>query len=676
MPTPLTGQVTASTSPDDDWEQDYDDADVAPIEEEEEELFGQILEDVDSLESHSEEESATERRTSSSSKGKTSRTRSSKNKSSKGRSTQRSARFAEEDVPGYDWQVVQWSVKDKQGLDIYTLGPNSEETFRARLYHSITARKRQAMSFDWSDLRGCHFTKGMLSVWQHLQPDVFLDWILSNMGLLVLGTCGQNIRSGNEYLALPRSSNVELMKWGIYLFLIMDKDGNVLFAYIGSGTGRLGVFGRCLDYDLLLESFQRSGRIDAKQFFYISEALKAGGNVQIRPLFLVSSLQCSGPRMVAVEGIFTDVFNTLDVTEPSRNPWRSQEAFDAYTEAVPEDMRAVEYKPANRAHQFGQGVKSKSPPCCMIGKGCPGTSDSKKSSIMFMENGELSYGCFACVTSWRNWMVTRGGAADSVASWKQFKLRQTITGEGLTIPHDATCSTCDHTRLLGLEDLENPPFTRLQLGDVGFEYVCVSHESSWRHNGFSEKLALLNPADIEACSDLFVEFLDFRVQYLEAKSEKQDQKQAQDEDVVQCLLCEEEYEGRDMMTLHHRLKEKFEPSFDSSCKYCYGVWQVHERAPSKSKIKSLESYKAVCIRKKDERKLKEDTIEARNRVVCPCGDSSSSKGAPPNFQYKAEYSVFCKSCHAWTLKAIKANTTWTSAQEFVKTLTGRSRKGR
>jgi hypothetical protein len=655
--TPLTDQLTAPTSLDDDWEQDYDDADVAPIEEEEEEVFGQILEDVDSLESHSEEESAKERRTSSSSKGK---------------SAQRSSRFAKEDVPGYDWQVVQWSVKDKQGLDIHILSPNSGETFRARLHHSITVRKRQAMSFDWSDLRGCHFTKGMLSIWQHLQPDVFLDWILSNMGLEVLGTCGQNIRSGNEYLALPGSSNVELMKWGIYLFLILDKDGNVLFAYIGSGTGYLGVFGRCLDYDLLLEKSQRLGHIDGKQFFYISEALKAGGNVQIRPLFLISSLQCSGPRMLAVEGIFTDVFNTLDVTEPSRSPWRTQESLDAYTEAVPEDMRAVEYEPANRAHQFTQGSRSKSPPCCMIGKGCPGTSDSKKSRVMFMENGELAYGCSSCSTSWKNWTVTRGAAADSVASWKQFKLRQTITEEGLTMPHDATCSTCDHTRLLGLEDLENPPWTRLQLGDVGFEYVCVTHESYWRKNGFSDQLALLDPADMEACSDLFVEFLDFRVQNFKAKIEKQNQ----EVEVVQCLLCEEEYERRDMMTLHHRLKAELKPSFDSSCKFCYGVWHVNEQKPSKSKISSFEPFKAECIRKKDERILRDDAAEARNGVVCPCGDSSSSKGAPPNFQYTAQYSTFCKSCYAWVLKEVKANVTWTSAKEFVNTLTGRSRRQR
>jgi len=125
-----------------------------------------------------------------------------------------------------------------------------------------------------------------------------------------------------------------------------------------------------------------------------------GYTVHLRPLLFMAHREISAKRMVAIEGQFTNVFNTFDLAGPVYEPYRTQQILDQYQEGVPDDMMDVKYGGLNRAHQLTQGKSGgSSPPCSLIEKGCQ--LKITPTSLAFTIDGVQTYMCDPCKECWR-----------------------------------------------------------------------------------------------------------------------------------------------------------------------------------------------------------------------------------------------------------------------------------
>lgn len=187
-------------------------------------------------------------------------------------------------------------------------------------------------------------------------------------------------------------------KIGIYISIILDALGRVVGVYIGSGTGINGVAGRWWSYETALKRGFASKA--ERSSSHIAEALKPGHTWHIRPLLLADRDEISTARTIALEGLFTDLCNTMFVGFPSTNPHRSQAVIDAYLEAVPEDMLNAPWKRPNRAHQLKQGARRSSKIPCAV-EICP-YGDGKSTCLTGHIEGRLIYvcgrGCYSHMT--------------------------------------------------------------------------------------------------------------------------------------------------------------------------------------------------------------------------------------------------------------------------------------
>lgn len=528
--------------------------------------------------------------------------------------------------------------------------------FKGRFRHSISVRKGQAMQFDWSKpLEGCHFTKGMLSVWQRLDPEILLHWLMSNVHPAVVEACGQSIRTGKEYLEIPPVSNAELCLWGIYIFIILDAAGNVIFIYIGSGTGVLGVFQRVWSYDKLLASAIRRGSTRARDGTQVVEACGQNRTLHIRRVFGVSRNTCSAPRMLLVEGLCTDVFNALDVTSPIASRYRTEASIKAYPAAVPEDMRAVAYKPLNRAHQFQQGARRVTPACSMIGKGC--TEATKSTMVMFVEDsGNLRYGCNRCYGGWHAWNRRYPSLSmeDRISTWEEHKSLQEKTDFYKPIPKGTLCTVCNE-----------PANTRIVFGDVGSEPSCIAHYQRWNHPGWKDKVSEDQEGDLALWMEVFDEFLVHNAALAENKRVRRDLAE------LECKFCKTFFPIADLQDVPERMRETFNVPFDDSvpalCKKCNSKWHESQRRNRRA-FTSFSDMSAACVTSR----LSLIRGDLARKSKCVCGVDAVYP-PPPGFEFEEAYPGFCKPCHQHVYNQLRKGRSWDTPEDFLDEMDSRER---
>lgn len=505
-------------------------------------------------------------------------------------------------------------------------------------------------------------------MWLRLDARALEDWLVAQMNPEVRQICGRScpdpIEAGDHYLELPSASIEELCMWGIYLFILRDKKGKVIGVYVGSGTGVLGVFQRVWGYDVLIGRARRLGRIPAHTGSYVKLAMTSGFKLDIRPLFLVDKSECSVPRMILVEGIFTDMLNTFDISDPSRHKWRTEATIAAYPEAVLDDMLQVKYKPLNRAHQFAQGARRKSPPCCLIGKGCPEKHES--TMVMFVSAGKLRYGCQECWDSWyffaRREFRAEMSTEAKFDAFVKFKLAQRVTHRNKPIPKDGRCAVCDE-----------PADSRIFFGDVGSRLSCTNHSIYWNNSVHPGEIAARNQADdLDAWEAAFKEFVSHYEGVAETKRLREE-----DEDTA-CRICNVECEIADLQCVPKAMKDQFgtvplPEVVPVICKGCVLIWQ---RCKNGSKLKtsiqvgSFEQYEGYCV----ESRLHVETVKRAKEATCVCG---SPAVYPPkdHFQYKALYDGFCVPCNHWIdNQRTRHGTVWSTQQDFENACRNRERR--
>lgn len=272
---------------------------------------------------------------------------------------------------------IQWSIEGEKEIDAMTEEEIDAlvETFIRTVEENQRIRMKQASEVPWADVPNSPFTRGF---WMHYQASKFTDkirnktdWLRSNMARRTMAILGRAITTGKEYLEIDDVSDQELKKSGVYMSMIFDEAGILVGLYIGSRTGKEGVYQRVANYVRV----KRTGRRPKSEenSVHLKEALKEGYTWHIRPLLLADFGKVPIATLVGFEGMFTDLCNTMYCETPLPITFghnvRSQAVIDAYKQAVPVNMLDVPWKPLNHAHQLKQGARSSrmacnTPGCC------------------------------------------------------------------------------------------------------------------------------------------------------------------------------------------------------------------------------------------------------------------------------------------------------------------------
>ena len=108
--------------------------------------------------------------------------------------------------------------------------------------------------------------------------------------------------------------------------IIVDRQGRVVFVYSESGTNIKGVYERWKQYDNYKDNVEQ-GHVKAQDLkeYHVRTMTERGYTVHLRPLLFMAHREISAKRMVAIEGQFTNVFNTFDLAGPVYEPYRTQQ---------------------------------------------------------------------------------------------------------------------------------------------------------------------------------------------------------------------------------------------------------------------------------------------------------------------------------------------------------------
>jgi hypothetical protein len=313
------------------------------------------------------------------------------------------------------WRAIHWALENKAGAT--RVGDADKEKHFDHFFKMVREnqqeRKKQAGEIKFEDVRNSQFTIGFYATMRPKKNKAGGDTDVSDIERYLRKTMskktaeilGRADPTGKAFLEIEEVSWEDLLKWGIYISIILDSNGNVIGVYIGSATGLYGVTGRTDHYDHV----KFTGKVPKSEEWsaHLVEALKPGRTWHIRPLLLVDRESIPVAKMIQFEGMFTDLCNTLK-QGVSKQRWRNQVVLDNYRLAVPKEMQEVSYMGLNGAHQLKQGAKRKMPLCSMQGKGCTSPADDCRShATLIMFDDEFIYGCFKCWQSWYVWHSQR-----------------------------------------------------------------------------------------------------------------------------------------------------------------------------------------------------------------------------------------------------------------------------
>ncbi|KAG9524833.1 hypothetical protein KCU93_g6140, partial [Aureobasidium melanogenum] len=289
---------------------------------------------------------------------------------------------------------IQWSTDGQKAIDLMSEEEvdRCAQVFLDDVRQNQRKRMEQASKVAYLDVGSSPFTLGF---WREYQESRFIDKVETRIKLLkkimsrrTMAIMGRSIETGREYLEIGDVSDEELKKMGVYLSMIFNESGVLVGLYVGSRTGQQGVYQRTEQY----ERAKQTGKIPKAEAnsAHLNEALKEGYTWQIRPLALADRDQATVSTIIALEGMFTDLCNTMYTMDASAGRFRNAAVIEAYKEAVPADMQDVPWKPLNRAHQLRQGARSSHMSCKI--PGCH-TSPTGKTTLAGFDDDNLVYLC-------------------------------------------------------------------------------------------------------------------------------------------------------------------------------------------------------------------------------------------------------------------------------------------